>query len=180
MNRSELNGKVQTVLGLISPDDLGVTLPHEHCLVDVLVWFVEPETSSEKFMAYQPVSLDNLGWVRYHPTSNLDNIILQDEEVAIKETLRYKYAGGNSLVDLTPIGLGRDPLALARISRATGLNIVMGTGYYVRKAVPKEVELTEGFLADVMIRDILEGVVNTGSGATVGRGMLTSSKTWCR
>ena len=162
MKSGELRGKVQTVLGLISPGDLGVTLPHEHCLVDASVWFEEPKVSNEKVLAYQPVSLETLGWIRYHPSNNLDNISLSDEEVAIKETLRYKYAGGNSLVDLTPIGLGRDPVALTRISRATGLNIIMGTGYYVRKAVPKEVELTEGFLADVMIRDILEGAGNTG------------------
>jgi len=30
VSRSQLRGRVQTVLGLISPEDLGITLPHEH------------------------------------------------------------------------------------------------------------------------------------------------------
>ena len=162
MKRGELRGKVQTVLGLISPEDLGITLPHEHCLIDILIWFEEPKASSEKFLAYQPVSLENLGWVRYHPTSNLDNLRLLDEESAIKETLRYKYSGGNSLVDVTSIGLGRDPLGLARISRATGLNIIMGTGYYVKQAIPSGIRLTEEAMTEGMARDILEGAGDTG------------------
>jgi phosphotriesterase-related protein len=162
MKRNELGGKVQTVLGLISPEELGITLPHEHCVHDASTWFEEPTASSERLLAHQPVSLENLGWVRYHPAKNLDNLRLLDERLAIKETLRYKYAGGNSIVDVTSTGLGRDPLGLARISRATGLNIVMGTGYYVEQAVPSGLELTEETMAEEMVRDILEGVGKTG------------------
>jgi len=40
MDRTELTGKVQTVLGLISPDELGVTLPHEHLIDDGSCYFV--------------------------------------------------------------------------------------------------------------------------------------------
>ena len=29
------NGSVQTVLGTVSPDVLGITLPHEHVLIDM-------------------------------------------------------------------------------------------------------------------------------------------------
>ena len=43
----------------------------------------------------------------------------------------YKQFGGGTLVDATSIGLGRDPVGLARISRQTGVNIVMGASYYV-------------------------------------------------
>lgn len=158
MNRNELQGKVLTVLGLISPEELGVTLPHEHCLIDMSVWFEEPDTSTDKFLAHQPVSLENLGWVLYHMFDNLDDLHLLDEQMSISETLRYKYAGGNSLVDLTSRGAGRDPLALARISRATGLNIIMGSGYYVGQAKNLSVEeMTED-----IVRDITVGVGNTG------------------
>jgi phosphotriesterase-related protein len=162
LTRNELRERVQTVLGLISPDDLGVTLPHEHCLIDIQVWFEEPKASSERYMAHQPVSLENLGWIRYHPTSSLDNLLLRDEQMAVRETLRYKRAGGNSLVDVTSIGLGRDPSGLARISRATGLNIIMGTGYYVKKAIPSGIELTAEAMAERMTNDILEGAGDTG------------------
>jgi len=162
VDRKNLEGKIQTVNGLISPEELGMTLPHEHCIVDISIWFQEPVNSSDKLMAHQPVSLDNLGWVRYNPISNVDNLRLLDEEMAISEILRYKQAEGKSIVDQTTIGLGRQPLALARISRVTGINIVMGAGFYVEKSMPAGLELSEEAMADEIIRDILEGEKNTG------------------
>jgi phosphotriesterase-related protein len=158
MNKDELPGKVQTVLGLISPEDLGLTLPHEHILVYVKSWFKEPTASSDKLLAHQPLSLENIGWVRYHYSSNLDDLGLVDEQLAVREALRYKYSGGESIVDMTSVGMGRDPLALARISRATGLNIIMGTGYYVEQAE----NLTEEIMTAEIIRDVIIGVGNTG------------------
>jgi len=162
MGTPESVGKVQTVLGPIDPDELGVTLPHEHFLIDQSVWFTEPTANSEKALAHQPVSLVNLGWVRYHPYNSLDNISLMDEEMAINEALRYKRAGGNSVVDVTNIGIGRDPLALARISRATGLNIIMGSGYYIKGSRPAGIELSEEMVAETIIRDMEVGVGSTG------------------
>ena len=35
-------GKVQTVLGLINPKELGATVTHEHLLVDLMCYFYEP------------------------------------------------------------------------------------------------------------------------------------------
>lgn len=162
MIKKELQNKVQTVLGLINPEELGVTLPHEHFLIDTSTWFKKPITNTEKRLAYQPVSLENLGWVRYHPQNSLDNMKLTDEQLAIKESLRYKNAGGKSIVDLTPIGIGRDPLALVRISKATGLNIIMGSGYYVKQSIPPEVKLNESNITEEIVHDILEGVGKTG------------------
>ena len=43
MSTSELKGKIQTVLGLIEPEELGVTLPHEHLVSDGSAWYREPE-----------------------------------------------------------------------------------------------------------------------------------------
>ena len=103
MARKNLEGKIQTVNGLISPEELGMTLPHEHCIVDISIWFQEPVNNSDKLMAHQPVSLENLGWVRYNPISNVDNLRLLDEEMAISEILRYKQAGGKSIVDQTDL-----------------------------------------------------------------------------
>jgi phosphotriesterase-related protein len=160
VNKSELQGKVQTVLGLIPPEDVGITLPHEHVLTDLTVFFKEPEAAGEKLLAHQPVSLENLWWVRYHPFNNRDNLCILDEQMAINELLRYKYAGGSSVVDMSCIGMSRDPLALARISRATGLNIIMGTGYYLEETWPPG--LTEEMMAEEMIKEITVGVGDTG------------------
>lgn len=162
MSIAELVGKAQTVLGSIDAEDLGITLPHEHFLIDMSVWFAEPAACSDRQFAHQPVSLENLWWVRYHPFWNLDNLQLMDEQVAISESLRYKHAGGNTVVDMSNIGLGRDPLALTRISRTTGLNVIMGSGYYVEEAQPAGVKLSEEVIADEIVRDITVGVGNTG------------------
>jgi len=35
-------GKVQTVLGTVDADNLGVTLPHEHIICNLSVYFEEP------------------------------------------------------------------------------------------------------------------------------------------
>jgi len=64
MSNNKLAGKVQTVLGPISPENLGITLIHEHCLSDASAWFNEPKEASKKGLAYQKVKLENLGWVR--------------------------------------------------------------------------------------------------------------------
>lgn len=163
MNKLELRGKVQTVLGAIPAEDLGITLPHEHLLISNPRNFVEPTDASEKALAYQPVSLENLHWVRYHYGSNLDNLVLTDEKVAINEALRYKWLGGKTIVDFTNIGLGRDPLALRRISLTTGLNIIMGSGYYVGASHPPGVgKKSEEEIAEEIVRDVTLGVEDSG------------------
>ena len=82
--------------------------------------------------------MENLGWLRYHSFENLDNLRLLDEREAIDEALLFKMAGGESIVDCTINGIGRDPEGLARIARSTGLNIIMGSGYYTAPSHPPE------------------------------------------
>jgi phosphotriesterase-related protein len=163
MKRRDLVGKVQTVLGLIDAEALGVTLPHEHLLTDLSTYFVEPDEASQRKLAYEPVSIENLGWIKTHRMNNIDDLRLTDEEVAIEEAMLYKRAGGNTIVEVSSIGLCRDPEGLARISRATGLNIIMGSGYYVGASHPPELaKKSEEEIAEEIAHDILEGVDGTG------------------
>ncbi|MBM4439999.1 MAG: aryldialkylphosphatase [Candidatus Rokubacteria bacterium] len=156
-------GQVQTVLGSLRPEQMGITLPHEHLLIDFKVMFAEPAAASDKGRAAEPVSLANLGWVRQNFNANLDNLRLMDEQVAADEILLFKSAGGSTVVDPTPKTLARDPLALTRIARATGLNVVMGSGYYVHASHPADMDRrTVDDLAREMIGDITTGVGDTG------------------
>jgi phosphotriesterase-related protein len=158
-----LAGKAQTVLGAVDAGSMGVTLPHEHLLIDFEVMFKEPAAASERGLARQPVSLENVGWVRQNFNSNLDNLRLLDEQTAQDEISLFKRAGGQTVVDPTNTSLSRDPLALARISRATGLNIVMGAGYYVAAAHPDDMDgRTEESLVREIVGEVTVGVGNTG------------------
>ena len=163
MSDNELKGQAQTVLGPVSSDILGPTMTHEHLFIDFSCMFHPPSEATIQHHAYEPVTLQNLGWVRYNSYSNRDNLLLLDEETAIAEALLYRRVGGGTIVDATTIGIGRDPLALARIARATGLNIVMGAGYYVDAAQPEEMnDLTDLDITQNIIDDIIKGVGSTG------------------
>jgi phosphotriesterase-related protein len=163
MPGSALSGQAQTVLGPVAAEAMGITRPHEHLLIDFEVMFKEPVTGSERGLARQPVGLANLGWVRQNFSSNLDNLQLLDETVARDEALLFKHAGGRTLVDPTNRGLARDPLALARIARATGLNIIMGSGYYVAAAHPPDMDArTVDGIAREIVTDLTVGVGDSG------------------
>jgi phosphotriesterase-related protein len=159
----DLAGKVQTVLGPVDPDSLGVTLYHEHLLTSLAAWFEEPSEASEKGLARQPVSTENLWWVRAHRPNNLDNALLADEQIAIDEAMQFKLNGGSTIAEVSSIGLARDPLGLKHISLATGLNIIMGSGYYIGASHPLELEkMSDDEIAEKIIGDITVGVGDTG------------------
>jgi phosphotriesterase-related protein len=163
MQQTDLVGKVQTVLGLIEPDTLGITLTHEHLLGDMSAYFVEPTEATERRMAHEPIKMENLWWLRGHSVLSLDNTNLTNEELAVKEASFFKREGGSTIVELSSIGLCRDPLGLARISRATRLNIIMGAGYYVSVSHPPELaSKNEKVITEEIVKDILDGVGNTG------------------
>ena len=134
------SGWVQTVLGTMPPDQLGITIMHEHLLVDLECYFEPPEEASRRAWIDAPVSIERLGGIMANWSHNKDTGRLWSIEVAIEEALQYRYSGGVSVVDATSLGIGRDPRGLARISRATGLNIVMGGSYYVPVAHPADMD----------------------------------------
>ncbi len=127
------HGRVVTVLGEVDPDELGFTLSHDHILVD--------------------------GW----GIRQLYEAILDDEQIALAELVRYREAGGRTICDPTNNGLARDPEALARLSRASGVNIVMGAGWYREMVYPELIATTStADLAAMLVREITAGVGDTG------------------
>lgn len=154
-----------TVLGPITPEEMGVTLMHEHLLLDATPWFRQPEAGSLRPASMQPVSIEILGLLHNDPFMSLDNCQLLDEEVAIEEVRRFRLAGGDTIVDPTCRGIGRDPRALQRISRATGLHVVMGCGYYLQPAHPRHVrDMTVESIAEEIERDVVDGLEGVRAG----------------
>lgn len=125
--------EVMTVRGPISAEGLGITAMHEHLLIDVF------------------------------RVNRLSDYLVNDEEMAIEELLFFKEAGGRTLVDVTTPDLGRNPVALQRISAATGVHVVMGCGWYRQPFYSEAIDrITVNAIADQIVRDITEGVDDTG------------------
>lgn len=85
---------------------------------------------------------------------------LDDLDRSATEAGMLRAAGIDALVELTPIGLGRDPLGVAEIARRTGLKIVLATGLHREAHYPPEhwVHRTAPeVLAELFVRDLTEG-----------------------
>lgn len=159
--------RIMTVLGPIPAGELGVTMAHEHVLVDLSAYFTPPPTPDGGWLAHGPITLENLGWVRQNWMSSYANLRLDEEAVAVAELKRYASSGGGAIIDATVIGIGRDQEALRRISLATGVHIVMGTGFYVDLLHPSFVaSASESELAAIMKAELTTGV--TGSDVRAG------------
>jgi predicted metal-dependent phosphotriesterase family hydrolase len=125
------------VLGPVEPASLGFTLPHEH--TQIALWHIEDR------------------WDYWQLT--------RDEPVILAELERYRAAGGSGLVDLTLPGVGRDPAWLAGLARASGLHLVMGSGWYRTAYYPAESRIDRRSvddLADELVRESTDGVGDTG------------------
>lgn len=92
---------IRTVLGDIPACELGATNAHEHLFIrSGLILTREPDFR------------------------------LDSEEDAVSEVNDFRSHGGQAIVDTAPIGIGRDPEALARVSHATGVHVIAATGFH--------------------------------------------------
>ncbi|MBM3945102.1 MAG: hypothetical protein FJ317_06390 [SAR202 cluster bacterium] len=162
-NKHEFKGKVMTVLGPVAPEKVGKALMHEHLFLGMDKYAYVPDEASQRAWLEKPIAMDNLAAVSTRWKLNKASYHMYDEKTALEEVSALAHQGGNTLVDVTSIGCGRDPRALARISRATRLNIVMGGSYYVPIYHPPDIaQRSEESLADEIARDITVGVGDTG------------------
>lgn len=156
-------GMAQTVLGPVEPSELGPTTTHEHLFIDFRIMLQTPTEATAQRRAHEPITLRNRGWIAYNQYSNIENLWVVEEDVAIDEARLFKRVGGGAIVDATTIGIGRDPLALARVSRDSGVHVIMGAGFYVDIVHPADMDSrTEDDLARKIIEDIEDGVDGTG------------------
>lgn len=161
------SGLVMTVDGPIPAAQMGMTLMHEHLQNDCRCWWNPPKEPSRQHLAEGPVRIGILGELKQDPFVNLHNIALDELDLAIEEVAAFAKAGGRTVVDPTCRGIGRDPSRLRAISAGTGLNVVMGAGYYLHSSFPPEFEgLSVDGIADQIVREAVEGV--DGTDARIG------------
>ena len=159
-----LAGKILTVAGPMDPAGLGPTIMHEHVLINLQNPVRRAAISRATDMGphLAPVTLQVLSDVRFRRIPNRDNLYLTDLSEAIDEVMEFKRHGGQTIVDVTSIGLGRDPHALMQVANATGLSLVMGAGWYQKQFHPPDMDhRTIEELTDVIVRDITVGAQGT-------------------
>ena len=150
---------IKTVTGIITRNDLGVTTTHEHVLLDLTAFYRARPVPGIVDPATEPVAMNNLGILSRDCYALRDNLLLMDESIAEKELTFFKKAGGQTVVDASLPGIGRDPEALVRIAEKTGLNIIMGTGFYVGETHPEALlTMTEPEIGALMVQELTEGV----------------------
>lgn len=138
---------IRTVNGDISKDKLGVTMAHEHFIVD-------------------------LDRVRKDGVSKIETV----DEV-VPEIKKMMELGVKSAFEVTTNDMGRDPLKLKEISDITGLNIVCSTGFYLSEYHPDALnKLTKEEIAKIYIKDLTVGIDDTGIKAGL-IGEIASNKT---
>ena len=118
-----------------------------------------------------PVPISDLGFTLPHEhifanqaREYRGNGLLNDEALAILEIEKLIGSGGRTLIDCTIDEVARDPLALQRVSKATGLNIVMGCGHYRDPYLDNNWfdKNAPDAIAEIIVRDLMEGVDDTG------------------
>ena len=121
-------GRVMTVTGEVPGDQLGPTAVHEHLYCDISVH-----------------------------SGRADNI-LTDVPLMVDELAHVRQAGGRTIVDVTPEGIGREPAMLKALSEGSGVQVVSGIAFYTEDTYPTWVRgASESEIADYFVREIEEG-----------------------
>ncbi len=131
--------RIETVTGPMEPEALGLTLMHEHVLVDF-------------------VGAADVSPARYDAGEAF--------KAVLPHLTQARQLGCETLVECTPAWLGRDPRLLKRLSEASGVRILTNTGYYGAagdKFVPAHAfQETAGQLASRWIAEWKHGIADTG------------------
>lgn len=154
-------GRVLTVTGPVAPASLGQVLMHEHIFIDIRRPLHNPRPGRGTPESKEPLSLANLAAVRRGRIIE-HNDLLGDFDEMLAEVGEFRTLGGGTMVEVSNTGLGRDARSLARLSRASGLNIVMGAGWYEKNFHPADMDRksVEEMAAEI-VRDIAVGVDGT-------------------
>lgn len=129
--------KVYTVLGPIEPGEVGVCDMHEHVLWNTPGWEYSPEA-----------------------LQHLDRPTVFEKIKA--DLLDYKSLGGQTIVDVSGIGIGRDVQFYADLSRESGVHIVACTGFWAeRKILTYFATRDVDYLTELFVHEVTRGMGTT-------------------
>jgi len=135
-----MRGMIRTIKGDILPSEMGITYSHEHIL-----------------------------WSPPEPFAHEDpDLVMMDYNAAISELRAFATSGGKTIVEMTTMELNRDPIKMLEIANATTVNIIAATGFNKAKYSKGIISsLSINQIADLMTKDLLEGMDNTAIRAGV-------------
>ncbi len=126
---------IMAVTGQIPASQLQTTLAHEHLYCDVSLH-----------------------------SGKADNKVM-DIPLVTAELTYFKDAGGCSIIETTPVGIGRNSPKLRKISENTGVNIISGIAFYDQSTYPKWVgTATVPEIADFLVSELEEGTEGVRAG----------------
>ena len=151
---------LNTVLGPIDASQIGGTMSHVHLTINILCWHQTPDSGVLRGLSESKITMQNLGLVRRNAMLFKDNLVQDDLDLATREAAEYKFAGGQTLINVDLPGMGRDPLALQKIARATGLKSRAAA------SIPRcAISMTQGSVtlqsANVLVRPTAPGIFVT-------------------
>jgi phosphotriesterase-related protein len=152
-----------TTAGPVAAEELGIVLPHEHLLFDLTAYLTAPLDQQESELVDAPLKLESAGHLRRSPLVSRENLLLGDEAVATRELGYFREVGGRTVVDCTLPEMKRDVSAVARVAEASGVNIIVVTGHYIKATQGPEVaEQSVDEIAEWMLGELREGIGETG------------------
>lgn len=120
---------VRTVLGDVDAAGIGITFCHEHLAIDVSEGFNDPD-----------LRLDN-------------------PELVAEDLSEAKQHGLQTIVDVSNVGMQRNPLSLVRIAELTDLNVVAAAGFYHGHFLPAYVsDMSVEAITEQMVREVEVGI----------------------
>ena len=168
--------EIMTVLGPVSADKCGMVLSHEHMFIDL-------RNQAETAAPERKISAEDKHLLLKNPYCMKDNLLLDGFDSAGREGKLLLKSGCRTVVDCTPKGIGRNPLLLRKLSEKTGLNIVMGCGWYTGDTHPADFSgKSADRLAEELIEEIENGADETGIRpgiiGEIGTGKIISPGEW--
>lgn len=142
--------KINTVLGPMSPEKMGATLPHEHFVFAYPGWFADATIAPVDFNEVYKINL---------------KVINTAQKYGIK-----------TIIDATPNDVGgRDPVLYKKLAKKTGMNIICSTGLYTDEEGSPAYWTTKAIwgmdiskmMSELFIKEITEGIGKTGVKAGV-------------
>ena len=124
---------VNTVLGEILSDQMGITFSHEH------------------------LALNPGDPIRYGDS------VFDEPQKIIQDVIEFKSLGGKTIVEMTPLNFGRDVQVYRDISKTTGINVICSTGFHKEEFIPDWFNaINNRQIIDRLEEEINHGISDTG------------------